>query len=105
QLRQDLEELDRLQNMTSTSETEFIIACRRLARRTGPRIIHALMERSKTWHRETDGLKFYSIVYFLPRNPTIELLHDYEQSPDRWQRYWADEFHTMLRYKEIGVFL
>jgi hypothetical protein len=88
------DQLDRLQKVFASTPQfgeQFWRESKRVADQSGPQIIHALMQRSKRWHEE-EGLVFVPLVALLPRKPTLDLLHQYERSPDPASRTWAHEF-------------
>jgi hypothetical protein len=88
-------ELDRLEKLCLAtncySDDRFWRESKRVADRTGPQIIHAVLLRGRAW-REEEGLVFAPLVVMLPQKSAIRLLREYERSPRRSDQIWAHEF-------------
>lgn len=100
QLRKDSMELDRLEAMSFPDppfNLDFWLESRRVADKTGPRILHALMQRCGTWRRQREGMIFSPLVTCLPRKRTLRLLRAYERSPQKSHQIWARDFLFWLR--------
>ncbi|MDQ2867373.1 MAG: hypothetical protein M3R59_03020 [Verrucomicrobiota bacterium] len=88
------DQLDHLQRVFATSPQfgeKFWQESKKVADWAGPRILDAVMLRSKQWRGE-EGLVFVPLVALLPRGPVLALLHQYERSPVLSCRTWAKEF-------------
>jgi hypothetical protein len=51
------------------------------------------MLRDRKWYDE-EGLLFTALVCFLPRWPTLAILHSYQRSHRKSDRIWATEYLT-----------
>jgi hypothetical protein len=75
---------------------EFWRESKSVAGRMGPEIIRAVMRRARRYpaHDQSEGpfLILLPLVALLPRTPTVELLHHYEQSNDKAEQLWAHEY-------------
>jgi len=103
QSRQDALKLNQLQKVFAAKPQfgeQFWAESKRVADRTGPGIVHAIMERSKQWRNE-EGLVFVPLVALLPRKPTLELLQYYEGSSQKSHRVWAHEFLIELDSPDV----
>ena len=94
-VEQYAKELDHLQRYclqtACFSDERFWRESARLARRTGPEIIHAVLLRGRGW-REEEGLVFVPLMAFLPRAAATKLLRQYQRSPRASDRLYAHEF-------------
>ena len=77
---------------------QFWRQSKRVADRSGPEIIHAVMHRSRRWRGE-EGLIFVPVVALLPRKPALELLRQYKRSPA--YETWAHEFIIELDASDV----
>ena len=63
----------------------------KVARRTDPGIVHAVMLRSRKWGDE-EGLIYVPLLALLPRPAVTKILREWEQSKRELDRIWAHEF-------------
>ena len=91
------QELDRLERMFASSADPLgeplWRESKRVADRTGPEIVTAVLQRARKWEGE-EGLLFVPLVALLPRGLTVKLLRQYQRSPHELERVWAGEFIT-----------
>ena len=94
-MRRYTRELDRLERLAYSIgfDERFWRESKRVADRSGPEIVHAVLPRSHSWEGE-EGLIFVPLVALLPREPTLKLLRQYQRSPHELERIWAGEFIT-----------
>ncbi|MDQ6939365.1 MAG: hypothetical protein M3119_04325 [Verrucomicrobiota bacterium] len=97
----ELDHLDRYCMKTDCfSDDLFWRESRRVARRTDPGIIHAIMLRSRRWRGE-EGLVFVPLIAFLPRAAATKVLRDYEHSKRELDRIWVREFFIELNSDDV----
>ena len=98
------QELDRLERMFATSPDPLgeplWRESKRVADRTGPEIVSAVLQRARKWEGE-EGLFFVPLVALLPRGPTLKLLRQYQRSPHELERIWAGEFITEFEASDV----
>ena len=63
----------------------------KVARRTDPGIVHAVMLRSRKW-RDEEGLVYVPLLALLPRPAVTKILREWEHSKRELDRVWAHEF-------------
>jgi hypothetical protein len=68
---------------------------KRVADRSGPEIIPAILQYGRKWHGE-EALIFVPLVALLPRSRTLAILHRMERSARSEERGFAQEFLTEL---------
>lgn len=105
QKEQHAAELDRLERIylaTPQFGDRFWLQSKAVADRTGPPVLHTLLERSLRWQGEQGmvGMIFVPLVALLPRAETIRILQGYVRSTDP-RKKWAHEFLVELDSPDI----
>jgi len=94
-IKKNADRLDRLEMAYAANpqlDDAFWSLSRRFAKERGPRIIWAVMERSRNWS-DNEGLIFVPLLASLPRTETLRILNRYyEKSKVESDRLWAEEF-------------
>ena len=90
QLAAELDHLEKVFMSTPQFGEKFWRESKRVADRSGPEIIHAIMDRSRKWRGE-EGLIFVPVVALLPRKAALNLLRQYKRLPEP-HKTWAHEF-------------
>lgn len=86
-----LAHLEQVFNHMPQFGVQFWRESKKVADEAGPRLIHAVMNRSGGWHGE-EGLVFVPVIALLPRKPAARLLREYSHSSEKSKRIWAREY-------------